>query len=72
MIGPPPIVLRDGSFRGYSARSAVYPLNEADIPPGGRDSASLRPIGTSDAQKSICRAQGVQLIWQHVSLPKGA
>ena len=45
---------------------AAQPLNEADIPPDGRDSASLRPIGTSDAQKSFCRAQGVQLISQHV------
>ena len=51
--------LRDYSSRGYSARNAVYPLNEADIPPVGRDSASLRPIGTSDAEKSICRAQEV-------------
>jgi 5-methylcytosine-specific restriction endonuclease McrA len=59
-------VLRAGSSRVYLARSAVYALNEADIPPCRRASASLRPIGTSDAQKSICRAQGVQLISQHV------
>ena len=50
-MGPPPIVLRDGSFRVYSARSAVYPLNEADIPPGGRDSASLRPLGWEKMMK---------------------
>jgi len=54
-------------FSGWrGAPSILEPLNEAEISPCGRDSASLCPIVTPDAQASICRAQGVQLTSQRV------
>jgi len=42
-------------------RSRMYPLNEADIPPCRRDSASLRPIGTQDAWYAFVAHKGCSL-----------
>lgn len=63
-MGPPPVGLRDGSFRGYSARSAAYPFNAAAIPPCRR---AFAPIGTSDALIASAAPKEVQLISLPVS-----
>ena len=68
---PPPMVLRDYSSRGYSARSAVYPLNEADIEPCRRDSASLRPLGASDSRRASAAPKRYSLSRSTLAWKKG-